>query len=215
MIIALIDDHPVLTEAIKNLLLQQPGVGQVKSFDSASVFLEQRMLPAPDLIITDLMMPGINGIKFIEICRETLNSDIKIIVLSSIIDVQTIKHAIRMGANGFLSKSSNLEELLDAIAEVKDGKQYIAKNLRDNMLNSMFTEEQVIYHLSPREKDVLKRVCSGLTIKEIAYELKLSVHTVQYYHRIVLNKLKVKRTSDLIVFAIQNGLYHPDLDKKV
>ena len=212
MFIALIDDHPLLTESIKSTLLLQPGIGQVKTFNNADIFLSEKMVPLPDIIISDLMMPGSNGIKLIETIRKLYQEKIKILVLSSITDVQTIKQVIRAGANGYLSKSSPLQELIEAIHEIQDGKQYIAKVLRENMLNTMFTEEQVIYHLSPREKEVLNKVCSGLTIKEIAYDLKLSAHTVQYYHRCVLTKLKVKRTSDLIVFAMQNGLYIPDIN---
>jgi two-component system invasion response regulator UvrY len=192
-----------------------PGVGQVKTYNNPTLFLADKIFVAPDILIVDLMMPEINGMKLIEICRSNFKDKVKIIVLSSITDVQTIKQAIRAGANGFLSKGSDIEELTEAILTVNEGKQYIASKLRNSMLDSMFVEEQVIYHLSPREKDVLNKVCSGQTIKEIAYDLKLSVHTVQYYHRCVLAKLKVKRTSDLIVFAMQNGLYIPDINQKL
>jgi len=215
MVIALVDDHPLLAEALKSILLLQPNVGQVKIYNSAAVFLAEKAVSLPDIVITDLMMPETNGLKLVETCRSLYKDKIKLIVLSSITDVQTIKQVIRAGANGFLSKGSNMEELMEAIYTVNEGKQYIAKNLREVMLNTMFTEEQVIYHLSPREKDVLQKVCSGLTIKEIAYDLKLSTHTVQYYHRCILTKFKVKRTSDLIVFAMQNGLYLPDINQKL
>ena len=215
MIITLLDDHAILTESIKSLLLKLPEVEQVKTYNDPALFLAEEMLVAPDIIIVDLMMPGINGMKVIEICRSNFKDKVKIIVLSCITDVQTIKQAIRAGANGFLSKGSDIEELTEAIITVNKGNQYIAPKLKDSMLNSFFTEEQVIYHFSPREKDVLNKVCNGLTIKEIAYDLKLSTHTVQYYHRSVLAKLKVKRTSDLIVFAMQNGLYIPDINQKI
>ncbi|MGG9963425.1 response regulator transcription factor [Ferruginibacter sp. SUN106] len=214
MLVALVDDHPLLTESIKNTLLLQPGVGQVKTYNSADIFLSEKLVPVPDIVITDLMMPGTNGLKLIEAIRKLNNDKIKILVLSSINDVQTIKQVIRAGANGYLSKASPLEELIEAIFEINEGRQYIAKSLRESMLNTMFTEEQVVYHLSPREKEVLHKVCSGLTIKEIAYDLDLSAHTVQYYHRSVLTKLKVKRTTDLIVFAMQHGLYIPDIDQQ-
>lgn len=214
MLIALVDDHALLTESIKNALLLQPGIDQVKTYNSADIFLSEKMIPVPDILITDLMMPGTNGLKLVEGVRKMYGEKIKILILSSINDVQTIKQVIRAGANGYLSKNSSLEELVEAILVINEAKQYIAKSLREAMLNTMFTEEQVIYHLSPREKEVLHKVCSGQTIKEIAYDLNLSIHTVQYYHRIVLGKLKVKRTSDLIVFAMQNGLYIPDIDQK-
>ncbi len=213
MYIVIIDDHPLLTESVKNLLQQQPGITEVKTFNTADSFLSEKMIPFPDIIICDILMPGTNGLKLLETCQAQYGSKVKLIIMSSIIDVQTIKQTIRAGAKGYISKSSPIEELIEAIHEVSDGKQYISKNLRESMLNQMFTEEQVVYHLSPREKDVLHKVCSGLTIKEIAYDLKLSIHTVQYYHRTVMSKLKVKRTSDLIVFAMQNGLYIPDVNK--
>jgi DNA-binding NarL/FixJ family response regulator len=213
MKIALIDDHPMLTEPIKNMLLQENSVSEVRTYTSALKFLTEVALFAPDVVVTDLMMVDINGMDLIEKCRAEMK-ETKIVVLTSITDVQIIRQAIRKGANGFLSKASSVEELIDGIHEIYAGKQYIAKNLQENLVHTIFTEEQVIYHLSPREKDVLQKVCSGLTIKEIAYDLNLSAHTVQYYHRSVMSKLKVKRTADLIVFAMQNGLYIPDINPK-
>jgi len=211
MNIALVDDHLLLTEALRNLLLRMTEVENVVTFNGAEAFLENDLSKAPDILIMDLMMNGISGLQLLDICRSTYPKDMKIVVLSSLTDVQTIKHAIRKGANGFLSKSTPLEELKDAILQIIAGKQYIGKTVRESLVNSVFTEEQIVFHLSPREKEVLQRVCSGRTIKEIAYDLKLSAHTVQYYHRSVMDKLKVKRTTDLIVYAMQNGLYVPDV----
>jgi len=211
MNISLVDDHILLTEALKSSLLRMPEVDVVNTYGGAEAFLENKHIPLPDLLIMDLMMNGISGMDLLDICRTNFTKDLKIIILSSLTDVQTIKQVIRKGANGFMSKSTPLDELKEGVLQVLAGKQYIGKTVRENLLNSVFTEEQVVFHLSPREKEVLNKVCSGLTIKEIAYDLKLSAHTVQYYHRNVMDKLKVKRTTDLIVYAMQNGLYVPDL----
>ena len=211
MNIALVDDHLLLTEALRNLLLRMTEVENVVTFSSAEAFLESDPLKSPDILIMDLMMNGISGLQLLDICRSTYPKDMKIVILSSLTDVQTIKQAIRRGANGFLSKSTPLDELKDAIIQINSGKQYIGKTVRESLVNSVFTEEQVVFHLSPREKEVLQKVCSGRTIKEIAFDLKLSAHTVQYYHRSVMDKLKVKRTTDLIVYAMQNGLYIPEV----
>jgi DNA-binding NarL/FixJ family response regulator len=211
MLITLVDDHPLLTESIRNTLLLQPGIEQVKTYTGADTFLSDKMIPLPDILITDLMMRGTNGLRLVEEINKKYNGAIKIIVLSSITEVQTIKQLIRAGAMGYVSKTSPLDELIDSIFEVFAGKQYISKDLKECLLNNFFTEEQVVYHLSNREKEVLQKVCSGQTIKEIAYDLHLSVNTVKYYHRSVLVKLKVKRTADLIVFAMQKGLYIPEI----
>jgi two-component system, NarL family, invasion response regulator UvrY len=210
MTISLVDDHILVTEALKSSLLRMPEVDSVQTYGGAEAFLEDKHLPLPDVLIMDLIMNGISGMDLLTICRANFNKEMKIIILSSLTDVQIIKQAIRQGANGFISKSTPLDELKDSVLQVYAGKQYIGKTVREKLLNSVFTEEQVVFHLSPREKEVLNKVCSGLTIKEIAYDLKLSAHTVQYYHRNVMEKFKVKRTTDLIVYAMQNGLYVPD-----
>ncbi|WP_157486823.1 response regulator transcription factor [Dyadobacter alkalitolerans] len=77
------------------------------------------------------------------------------------------------------------------------------------MINSVLDDEQAVLHLSPRETETLQRICRGQTIKEIAFELSLSIHTVRYYYRSVMDKLKIRRTADLIVLAMQHGLYIP------
>lgn len=213
MKISIIDDHQIITESLKKLLLQSTEINEVDTYPNADTFLNFITAESlPDVIITDLLMPGTNGMELVEKIRETFKgAKVKMIILSSITDVQTIKQSLRTGADGFLSKNTSLDELMEAIFTVRDGKNYIGENLRKNLLDAVFTEEQVVYHLSPREKEVLHKVCSGFTIKEIAYDMNLSVHTVQYYHRNVMAKLKVKRTSDLIVFAMQSGLYIPDI----
>jgi two-component system invasion response regulator UvrY len=88
------------------------------------------------------------------------------------------------------------------------GGQFISPALEKSLIKSIFTEDQHVFHLSPREKEVLSLVCSGRTIKEMAYDMALSAHTVQTYQKKIMKKFKVNRTADLIVFAIQNGLYH-------
>ncbi len=209
MDIVLIDDHLLFTQSLKNLLFQH-GYHFVTIYESIDSFSSKNGIKIPDVIIMDLSIPGTNGMQFLETYGKKIES--KIIVLSVQSDVQTIKQALRNGANGFISKSSTIEELVEAIQQVNKGNQYIEKSLRENLLDNMFTEESIIYHLSPREKDVLNKICSGNTIKEIAYELNLSPHTVQYYYRNVMNKLKLKRSAELIVFAIKHGLYSPKID---
>lgn len=213
MKICIIDDHQIITESLKKLLLRSTEVEVVDTYPDADTFLEAITAASlPDIIITDLLMPGTNGIELVEKVKETYKgAKVSMIILSSITDAQTIKKSLRAGADGFLSKNTSIDELMEAILTVREGKNYIAENLRKHLLDAVFTEEQVVYHLSPREKEVLHKVCSGFTIKEIAYDMNLSVHTVQYYHRNVMAKLKVKRTSDLIVFAMQSGLYIPDI----
>lgn len=213
MLIALVDDHRMLTDSIKNVLSLDPAIKEVRTFVSAEMFLTSgSTFWHPDIIITDLLMPGITGMELLEQLGKNEGAAMpKLVVLSSITDVQTIRQAIRMGASGYLSKDTSIEELTEAIHAVYGGEQYIAAKLKNSLINNVFAEEQVVFHLSPREKDVLELMCSGNTVKEAAFKLNLSVHTVQSYHKNIMKKFKVNRTADLIVFAMQKGLYHPAL----
>lgn len=207
MNIALIDDHRMLTDSLKSILTADASIQEIKTFISAEAFLSAGW--HPHIVITDILMPGISGIDLLEKLKDVQYLQCKTIILSAITDVQTIRQAIRAGAAGYLSKNTSIEELAEGIEAVKNGEQYISARLRNSLLNSVFTEEQVIFHLSPREKDVLELICSGHTVKEAAYKLHLSVHTVHSYQKTIMKKFKVNRTADLIVFAIQKGLYSP------
>jgi DNA-binding NarL/FixJ family response regulator len=209
MTIALIDDHELIAKAITYMLLKDPGITEVKLFATAPLFLESLDGPwKPDVIITDLLLPVMGGIELLgKIGKIPALSDTKIIVLSSVTDIQTVRYAFKTGAHGYLSKDCSFEELKEALQSVRQGKQYIARKLEPLLVDSVFSEDPIQFHLSPREKNVLDLICSGLTIKEVAAKLDLSVHTVQSYHKNIMKKFKVNRTPDLIKFALEKGLY--------
>ncbi|GGH66522.1 DNA-binding NarL/FixJ family response regulator [Filimonas zeae] len=207
MDIALIDDHQLLTDSLKAVLSASGHSRNIRTFINADAFLLSAW--HPHIIITDILMPGTNGIELIEKLRMHSYTNTKVIVLSGVTDVQTIRQAIRSGAAGYISKNTGVEELGECITAVSNGEQYISARLRNSLLTTLFTEEQVVFHLSHREKEVLHLICSGHTVKEAAYKMQLSVHTVHSYQKTIMKKLKVNRTADLIVFAMQKGLYNP------
>lgn len=212
MYLVLIEDHRLLAESVRNLLVREIEGAEVKIYHTGTAFIEETHHLCPDVIITDLMLPGgVNGIDVLDFCKEKFAGKAKLLVLSTMNNVQVVRYTIRSGVNGFLSKGAPVVELVDAIKTVMGGNQYISKDLRDGLINTIFSEDQVIYHLSPREKKVLQRVCNGYTVKEIASELNISTHTVQYYHRNVLAKFNVRKTSELIVFVMQKGLFIPEI----
>lgn len=206
--IALLDDHHMLSQSLANLLSKYDFISGVKTYSSPKEFLAALTMPYPDVVVSDIMMPEMSGVELLQYLKSK-NIHIKIVMLSSITEVQTIRHALRNGASGFLSKGSTAEELADALLTVYHGEPYIGESLRKSLLRNTLTEERFIYSLSPREKEVLNLVCSGKTIKETAFEMGLSANTVQTYHKAILKKFNLNRTADLIVFAIQNGLFNP------
>jgi DNA-binding NarL/FixJ family response regulator len=210
--VALIDDHQLFSEALSGLLLSHEFINEVSIYRSARQFLQLEVSEMPDMIITEIILLEMSGIDFLAKLR-SLNPAIKIIVLSSITEIKIIRFAIRSGVSGYLSKEASAEELKTAILDVCQGDPYIGESLRRKLISHTLVEDRYLYNLSPREREVLQYVCSGRTIKETAAEMKLSINTVRTYYKIILRKFDFNRTADLIVFAMQNGLYDPQYKK--
>lgn len=209
--IVLIDKDFLLLQALEGILLKEPFIRSVKFYDSGAAFLNNlTSLPdeADTIVITEIITKDVTGLKLIDELKKQKLA-FKIIILSGFAEVKTIKYAIQLGADGYLTKTISASEFMEAIIEVSEGKRYISTTLRDQLMKAALIEDTISHTLSKREKEVLQHICSGKTIKEAANEMGLSNNTVQSYHKSVLKKLKISRTADLIVFAIQSGLYVP------
>ncbi|RZK60684.1 MAG: response regulator transcription factor [Pedobacter sp.] len=211
MNIAILDDHRLLSELLKLSLSEFDFIQNIQVYHSAENYLAHLNFAAMDLLIVDMLMPDMNGVDVIKHCRKAKKkTELKILVLSTVIDTNMIKDALQAGCNGYLSKDVSIEELIKAIQFVdgEDNKTYIGDGIKDSLLQSQLFES-VKFSLSPREKDLLQLICSGSTVKEIASELKLSLNTVQSYMKQLMRKMEVNRTPDLILKAIRHGLFYP------
>lgn len=153
-------------------------------------------------------MPGISGANLIKAYRSHLGEDIKIVVLSSVTQKVEIEEVLQGGANCYVSKEESVESLIQAIHKVIDGETYISESILTQITEQDRKPENGI-HLSPREEELLNLICAGRIMKEVADDLNLSIHTVQSYHKNVMRKFKVRRTSELIIAAIRYGFYKP------
>ncbi len=206
MNVLLIDGHRLFSEGLRNTLIHLPEIKKVYISNELCYKMEP-YLDTIDMVICDMNEPKMSGFGIIDTVRTRFKEDIPIVVLSGITDLQTIKQSIKLGANAFVSKNTNIAELTESIYAVRSGKRFISKSLTVNLLNSLYTEEAVGQHLSRREHEVLQELCSGRTVKDIAAGMGLSPHTIQYYLRNLMRKLKVSRTVDLVMYAMRNGLY--------
>jgi DNA-binding NarL/FixJ family response regulator len=203
--IDLIDDHALITQMLSYLLEQFEFVEKVQTFKNGKEYLQQESGTEADIIITDIIMPEMSGIELLTEL-EKRNNKAKIIILSAVVEIQTIRHAMRSGASGYLGKNTTAEEFKNAILAVYYGEPYVGESLRKKLIRNTLIEDKFLYNLSPREKEVLNYVCMGKTIKETASVMHLSSNTVQTYYKSILKKFNLNRTADLIVFALQNGL---------
>lgn len=210
MLFVLIDDQKLITGALKILLKDIFKDSEILLFNSPQAFLDKiDELNTPNIIFVDIIMPEINGLKLIEIAKKKYKNQSKFIALSSLKDVSTIKNALNIGVDGYLSKDVSPEELKVAVEEILAGNTYVEKDLRSRSLHSFTPEDDIVLQLTEREQEVLNGICDGLSIKEIAAQLYLSHHTVQFYHKNIMAKFKIKKNTELIVFAIKHGLYVP------
>lgn len=212
--IVLIDKELLVLQALQSVLQEDPFVNTVNIYDSANHFLNSlsvSRLSSNTIIISEIITKDTSGIKLIQELKH-YKSSIKIIILSGIYETKTVRYAMKLGADGYLTKNISISEFMKAIKSVYQGQNYISSHLRNQLVKTALVEEKISFSLSPREREVLQHICSGKTIKEAAGMMGLSNNTVQSYHKSVLKKLNIRRTSDLIVFALQSGLIVPEIN---
>ena len=207
--ILLVDDHNLFIEGLTALMKERPDielVGQAK--DGAEAFTQAERLK-PDIILMDIAMPEINGIKA---TRQILKQfpDIKIIVLSMYSNRELIIETLRAGAVGYVLKECESSELYEAIQNVVKGNYYIAKIsleiiLKDylRLLHEEANNTERI--LSEREKEILRLLAIGKNAKEIAYELRISRSTVDVHRRHIMEKTGCNSMASLVRYAIREG----------
>jgi DNA-binding NarL/FixJ family response regulator len=198
------DDHAIVSEGLARLLTDQfDVVGTVKD---ASSLLEAAARLRPDIIITDISMPGLSGI---EALRRLKNDKIesKVIVLTMHADAEVATEAMRAGASGFLVKLAAGDELVTAINEVLQGRLYLTPAVtRDVIARMSETRKTPEVQLTPRQREVLTLITEGRRMKEIAAILQLSTRTVETHKYEMMQALGVQSTAELVRYAIQHGI---------
>ena len=206
------DDHWVVREGLKTVLKSlMPHVSIVAEASNGKEVLEYSRAMAVDLYILDISMPVLNGL---ETTEQLIKRDkgVKVIILSMHDDRASVEKALRYGAKGYLIKESLSEEIVQAIDKVHAGAYFlspqIAHYIIENFLGSKgdYEKEEKIFCLTGREKEIIRRVAEGLTSKEIAAQLEISVGTVQVHRKNMMKKLNLHKQADLVRFACKEGL---------
>jgi DNA-binding NarL/FixJ family response regulator len=205
--VAVIDDHLLIADLFSMAMREYGFIKRVTTYASGKEFLKSVENGfCPDVLLLDMLMPDMNGQVLLELIRSR-QYPIKVIILSTVSDLQSVRAAFRAGADGYLDKGIQITDLVNALQQVYSGEQYVSHRVSKMLIRNMNTGEPVSYNLSPQQKEVLRLVCMGRTIKEIAHEMQLSTNTVQTYYRNVMKKFGVNRMVDLVSLAIRNGFY--------
>lgn len=201
--ILVVDDHPMVLEGMRSMLLQFSFVhlrGLAASAWDAMELIKQEQ---PDIVLTDINMPEVSGIDLAEKIKKEYPS-IKIIAMSTFRERSYISQMIQHGAAGYLVKSASKEEIEEALLRVHEGYLYMSQNL--NLADPDKAAIQHVHVLTSREKEVLELIAEGLPNSQIAEKLFLSPHTVDSHRRNLLLKFNAKNTASLIMRASKEGL---------
>jgi|RhiMetdeSRZDD1v2_1073273.scaffolds.fasta_scaffold25594_6 DNA-binding NarL/FixJ family response regulator len=200
----LADDHAIVMEGLASLLRGEFSL--VGAVADGARLIEAARQHRPDIIVTDVAMPGMSGLEALRQLRaEAINA--KVVFLTMHADAQLAAEALRAGAAGFVVKHAAGKELVAAIHTVLRGGRYLPAQLASGVLTALANgEPQEVGSLTPRQRQVVTMIAEGLTMKEVAAALGLSPRTVEAHKYQVMQTLGLQTTADLIRYALEHRL---------
>lgn len=208
--VILADDHTIVLEGLRSLLEEEFDL--VDTVDNGRALVDRVGELRPDVVVADISMPMLNGI---EAARQLSQQfpNLRIIFLTMHREVAFVREAFRAGASGYLLKQSAASELVTAIREVLDGRNYITphitKNIVDLFVDGDNEKTDPAERLTPRQREVLQLVAEGRTIKEIGAILGVSGKTVEFHKYRMMEQLGLRTTAELTQFAVKHGIVAP------
>ncbi|WP_317898006.1 response regulator transcription factor [Aurantibacillus circumpalustris] len=212
--IHLVEDHHIVRYGIKSMLDLNPEFKVVGESDNAEDFLLELNKLDAEVVITDISMEGMNGIELTKKIKKVRSGAIKVLVISMHADDLYINQCFEAGANGYLLKDFKKAELYSAIENIVKGEKYISRSvsqiLADNYLKKEYNTNKSStgfkIEITKREKEIIQLISEGLSNKEIAQKLLVSVSTVDAHRYNILKKLEVKNTAEMITKAVKMKL---------
>ena len=201
------DDHTIVREGLKQIMNDTGDMTVTGEAATGQEALDMILREDCDVAVLDIAMPGKSGL---EVLKELRHHKLKlpVLVLSMYPEDQYAIRVLKAGADGYLTKESAPQDLITAIRRLYAGKKYISPMLAEKLALSLESDSSRQSHelLSDREYQVLCRIASGKTVKDIADELSLSVKTISTYRSRILEKMSMKNNAELTYYAIHNNL---------
>ena len=205
--VLLADDHQIVLEGLCNLLKEE--FEEVKTAVNGRELLDVAEKFRPDVIVTDISMPMLNGIDAVRQIKKS-NPDVKVVFLTMHPDVTYASEAFDAGASGYVLKHSASTELLTAIKEVLKGRTYvtpmIAGELMESYKEGTHKRNEALTKLSERQREVLQLLAEGKLAKEAADILNISSKTVEFHKYKMMEILGIKTSAELVQYAIKHGI---------
>jgi len=203
--IMLADDHALIRQAWSFMLNADKRFKVIAQCSNGEEAIEKAGLHHPDIIIIDINMPGISGVEAVkEITKVSPQS--RILAASQHVHQGYVSAMIAAGANGYITKTSEMEEMFTAILEIHDGGQYICREIKDKLATRFLysEEEEAEAKLSQREIVIIELIRKGVSSKQMAESLSISQKTVEVHRYNILKKLNLKNSPALVNFINEN-----------
>ena len=206
--ILLVDDHQLVLDGLTRILSAINGIDTVTAVNNSAEAITHPLLKENTLLITDIEMPGINGIELLKKVKES-HPSVKVLIVSMYNNAQLAKEIIRLKADGYILKSAGEKELEFAIQEIISGKKYFSYDVTLELASTEINpgnSKSVLNELTQREKEILGLIAQGFSNKQIAEKLFVAVKTIDSHRTNLMNKLDIHNVAGLTRFAIQNNL---------
>lgn len=208
--ILIADDHKLIRETWAVILNSDPRFQVIAACGNAEEAVELARTKNPNVILMDINMTPVSGFEATQQIRKILPAS-KIIGVSMHSQPAYAKKMLQIGARGYVTKNSSKEEMVNAILEVNDGKKYICDEIRniisDQLLDDKENAGPNINTLTEREIQIINLIKEGLSSKEIALDLNISLKTVEVHRHNILKKLKLKNSASLVNFINTTATY--------
>ncbi len=209
--IIITEDHTILRQGLRVLLSSDPDFKIVGEAEDGREAIRLAEALSPDLILMDLSMPKMTGIEAISEIKKR-STDIKIVVLTVHGGEEYVLSALEAGADGYVLKDANRDELTTAIRKVLEGKRYLSPDVSGKVIEGYLEGKTALRKktswdtLTPREREILKLIAEGYKNREMAEALFISPKTVQKHRANLMEKLDLHNAVALTVFAIEKGI---------
>ena len=209
--IILAEDHVLMRDGLKMLLSTQPGFEVVaETGDGKAVEALVRQL-RPQLLLLDLGLPGLHGVDIASAIKAEFAESVKVLVLTGDLQANSVRQALAAGADGYVHKSEDSAELLQAVHAVLAGRQYVSGNIAAAFLPRIARADDTgdVLVATPREREIMSLVARGLSNREIAELLAISVLTVRTHRQNLMEKFSLRNAAEITAYAVQRGYYTP------
>jgi DNA-binding NarL/FixJ family response regulator len=207
--IVIAEDHVLLREGLKMLLATQPQLQVVAETGDGRLVEGMVREAQPKLLVLDLGLPGKHGVEVAAAVKGAFGDAVKVLVLTGDLSPTSVKQALAAGADGYMHKSEDTSELLAAVSAVLAGRQYVSRRIAQ-----VFQPHAPVQGDAPtptrREQEIMSLVARGLSNREIAELLGLSLGTVRTHRQNFMEKFALRNAAEITAFAVQQGYYDPN-----